>query len=84
MGYNLLLKALTPTITYSPHLKFGPLAILNALTETIKIHKPVTGETYPSVCAICNSDYPCLTIQKIDEQLYKNKGKKWLSPQATK
>ena len=84
MKHNEILKALTPTITYSPHLKFGSMPILKALADVVLIHKPTTRHPYPDVCVACGSDYPCLTIYRIEKQLKQNKGKKWLSPLATK
>lgn len=39
-----------------------------ALRAVVELHKPIKG-TYASFCSVCDSHYPCLTIQAIEEQI---------------
>lgn len=73
LTHDELLKALTPTLTYSPWegLK-NPTSVMPALRAVVELHKPVTSNDYGcdcEHCEFCGICAPCPTIQAIEKEL---------------
>jgi hypothetical protein len=70
MTHDELLASITPSLTYSPHLKFGAIPVLNALRAVVELHMH-----FDKWCFECSRlakelvAYPCPTIQAIEKEL---------------
>ena len=53
--------------TFGSDESYGVLQL--ALRAVVELHKPEIRNYLPDLCEICDTDYPCLTIQVIDKEL---------------